>query len=313
MSSLVSVVAPVFNEADGLAEFHRRVTAALEGERYELILVDDGSRDGSAELIDALAANDKAVRPVRLSRNFGHQAALTAGIDAAQGAVVVTIDADLQDPPEFIPRLLEAWRQGADVVHAVRQVRPGESRLRLHVIRLFYRVFARLSQLPDFPGDSGDFRLISRPAVDALKELPERNRFIRGLVSWVGFRQESVVYEREARFAGTSKYPVSKLLRLGLDAIVSFSAVPLKLASLLGLVFSGVAFLAVPVVVVLRLAGLYDVSGIASVHILVLLIGGLQLVFLGVVGEYLARGYDEAKGRPIYIVAAPPQELEERR
>lgn len=303
---LISVVAPVYNEVETLAELHRRVTGALSGERFELILVDDGSSDGSAKLMDELRESDARVRPVHLSRNFGHQAAVTAGIDCAEGAAVVTLDADLQDPPEFIPQLLEEWRNGADVVHAVRHIRAGEPRIRLYAIRFFYRLFSRLSGLRDFPGNSGDFRLIGRPALDALKQLPERHRFVRGLVSWVGFRQVSIVYERDARYAGRSKYPVAKLMKLALDGIVSFSTAPLRTAALLGLVFSALAFLTIPVVIVLRLAGLYEVSGIASIHILVLLIGGIQLVFLGVVGEYLARSYDEAKARPVYIVAQPP-------
>jgi polyisoprenyl-phosphate glycosyltransferase len=304
--ALISVVAPVFNEVDTLSEFHSRVTAALAGERYELLLVNDGSRDGSAQMIERLAATDPALKPVHLSRNFGHQAAVTAGIDGARGDAVVTIDADLQDPPEVIIELLARWREGADVVHAVRHVRHGEPRLRLLEIRMFYRLFHRVSGLDDFPGNSGDFRLIARPAVEALKQLPERNRFVRGLVAWIGFRQVSVVYERAERFAGSSKYPLTKLLRLAFDAIISFSALPLRLAAALGLAISGLAFLAIPVVVILRLAGLYHVSGIASIHILVLLIGGIQLVFLGVLGEYLARDYDETKRRPIYVVAPPP-------
>jgi dolichol-phosphate mannosyltransferase len=308
-TALVSVVAPVFNEVDTLPEFHRRVTAALAGHHHELVLVNDGSTDGSGELLERLAAEDPRVRPIHLSRNFGHQAAITAGLEAARGAAAVTIDADLQDPPEVIPRLLEQWSAGADVVHGVRHERRGEPRRRLFLIRAFYRVFDRLSGLSDFPGNSGDFRLISRPALDALNALPERNRFVRGLVSWVGFRQVSVVYEREARYAGRSKYPLRKLLSLAANGILSFSAVPLRVAAWLGLVMSLTAFLAIPVVVILRLAGLYEVSGIASIHILVLLVGGIQLLFLGVLGEYLARDYDETKRRPVYVLGeAPPAE-----
>ncbi len=305
-TELISVVAPVYNEADGIAEFHRRVGAALADVTFELILVNDGSRDGSGVLMEQIAVADRRVRCLHLSRNFGHQAALTAGIDAAQGDAVVTIDADLQDPPEFIPDLLAHWRGGADVVHAVRHVRPGEPRMRLWAIRAFYRVFERISGLPDFPGNSGDFRLMNRTAADALRSLPEHNRFIRGLVSWVGFRQISVEYEREARFAGRSKYPLSKLLRLATDGVVSFSSAPLRFAAGLGLLFSAVSFLCVPIIVALRLGGLYTVSGTASIHILVLLVGGIQLVFLGTLGEYIGRGYDETKGRPVYIVAPPP-------
>jgi polyisoprenyl-phosphate glycosyltransferase len=305
-TALISVVAPVYNEVETLPEFHRRVTSALAGHRYELVLVDDGSTDGSGELLQQLAAGDPSVRPVHLSRNFGHQAAVTAGLDAARGAAAVTIDADLQDPPEVIPRLLEQWAAGADVVHGVRHERRGESRRRLFVIGAFYRVFKRLSGLTSFPGHSGDFRLISRPALDALNALPERNRFVRGLVSWVGFRQVSVVYERDARYAGRSKYPLRKLLHLATDGILSFSAVPLRMAAWLGLLMSLTAFMAIPVVAILRLAGLYEVSGIASVHILVLLVGGIQLLFLGVLGEYLARDYDETKRRPVYVLREPP-------
>jgi glycosyltransferase involved in cell wall biosynthesis len=307
--ALVSVVAPVYNEIETLPEFHRRVTDALAGRAYELVLVDDGSTDGTGLMLEQIAARDPAVRPVHLSRNFGHQAAITAGLEAARGAAAVTIDADLQDPPEVIPRLLEQWEAGADVVHGVRHERPGESRRRLFVIRAFYRVFDRLSGLPDFPGHSGDFRLISRPALDALNALPERNRFVRGLISWVGFRQMNVVYERDPRFAGSSKYPLRRLLSLAADGILSFSVMPLRLAAWLGLAMSLTAFVAIPVVVILRLAGLYEVSGIASIHILVLLVGGIQLLFLGILGEYLARDYDETKRRPVYILGeAPPAE-----
>src|SRR4051812_31228893 len=310
-TALVSVVAPVYNEIETLPEFHRRLSEALAGRRYELVLVDDGSTDGTGLLLQQLAARDPAVRPLHLSRNSGHQAAIPAGLEAARGDATVTIDADLQDPPEVILRLLEQWEAGADVVHGVRHERRGESRRRLFFIRGFYRVFDRLSGLPNFPGHSGDFRLISRPALDALNALPERNRFVRGLISWVGFRQVSVVYERDARFAGSSKYPLRKLLSLAANGILSFSALPLRLAAWLGLVMSVTAFVAIPVVVILRLAGLYEVSGIASIHILVLLVGGIQLLFLGVLGEYLARDYDETKRRPVYVLGEPPP-LEEQ-
>lgn len=294
-----------------LPAFCDRVSEALRGEDYELVIVDDGSTDGSRELLVELAGRDPRLRSVRLSRNFGHQPAISAGLDQALGEAVVTIDADLQDPPEVIPELIARWRAGADVVHAVRHVRPGEPRARLLAIRAFYRVFGRIAGLPNFSPDSGDFRLIAGPALAAVRGLPERNRFLRGLVAWVGFEQETVVYERAARAAGASKYPAPKLVRLALDGIVSFSTMPLRMAAVMGIVFSGLAFLTIPVVVVLRLLDLYHVSGIASVHILVLLIGGIQLVFLGVVGEYLARTYDEGKQRPIYLLA-PAEDTEIR-
>ena len=301
------MVAAVFNEIESLAEFYRRTSQALVSEDYEIVLVDDGSTDGTASSADALAASDRRVRTLHLSRNFGHQAALSAGYDAARGDAVITIDADLQDPPEVLPVLLAAWRAGADVVHAVRTVRPGEPRLRLWAISLFYRLFARLTAMPDFPGNAGDFRLLSRPAVKALVDLPERNRFLRGLAAWVGFRQTTIVYERDVRFAGQSKYPLRKLVRLAADGVVSFSAAPLRAASLLGVVFAALAFAAIPIVVVLKLTGLYAVTGIASIHILVLLVGGIQMVFLGVLGEYLSRTYDEAKARPTYLLRPEPE------
>jgi polyisoprenyl-phosphate glycosyltransferase len=304
---LISVVAPAYNEAEILREFHARVTAALAGEDYELMIVDDGSTDGTGHLLERLAEEDPRVRPVFLSRNFGHQAAVTAGVDAARASVVVSIDADLQDPPEVIPRLLEAWREGWDVVHAVRHVRPGETRLRLAAIRTFYRLFTRIGGLQDFPGNSGDFRLIAGPALEALRALPERNRFVRGLVSWVGYRQTSIVYERDARYAGASKYPLRKLLRLGADAVTSFSTLPLHLSIVVGIGLSVIAFLAIPLIVVLKLAGLYDVSGIASITVLILLLGGIQLVFLGLIGEYLGRTYDEGKQRPVYLTSTRPR------
>jgi len=306
-SPTLSVVIPVFNEIDVLPELHRRLSAALAREDFELVLVDDGSTDGTRAALLRLRAADPRTRPVFLSRNFGHQAAVTAGIDHARGQAVVTIDGDLQDPPEVIPRLLERWREGAEVVHAIRHVRPGESAARLAAIRTFYRVFAHIGGPTDFPGNAGDFRLIAGPALVALRELPERNRFVRGLVSWVGYRQASIEYEREARYAGVSKYPLSKLIRLASDGIVAFSTLPLRFAAVLGMLFSGLAFLAIPVIVVLRLLDLYEVSGIASVHVLVLLVGGVQLVFLGVIGEYLGRAYDEGKRRPVYLTT--PDEL----
>lgn len=311
----VTVVAPAFNEAESLPELHRRVAAALAGEDYELLIVDDGSSDATGALVAALARSDPRVRLLRLSRNFGHQAAVTAGLDHARGRAVVTIDADLQDPPELIPTLLDRWRAGAQVVHAVRHVRPGEPRLRLVAIRGFYRLFGRIAGLDSFPGNSGDFRLIADEALEALRGLPERSPFLRGLVSWIGYEQVTVFYERDVRFGGTSKYPLTKLLQLALDGIISFSAVPLRLAAALGAIFSMLAFLAVPVILVLRMTGLYSVPGTASIHILVLLVGGVQLVFLGILGEYLARSYDENKSRPIYLVAhrAPaPDQPDER-
>ncbi|MEY2468070.1 MAG: polyisoprenyl-phosphate glycosyltransferase [Actinomycetota bacterium] len=301
-NALISVVAPVYNEEAGIAEFHRRLSAAMADLNHELILVDDGSSDGTAEILASLAKADRTVRVIILARNFGHQAALTAGLDAARGDAVVTIDSDLQDPPEVIPQMIERWRAGVDVVHAVRGERAGEPPVRLALIRIFYWLLGKVSELRTFPGNSGDFRLLSRRAADALNALPERSRFVRGLVTWIGFEQESVVYDRDARFAGASKYPYRKLAQLAIDGVLSFSVIPLRIASLLGFVVSAIAGLAIPVVVVLRLVGLYHLTGIASVHILILLLGGMQLVCLGVIGEYVGRVYEETKRRPVYIV-----------
>jgi polyisoprenyl-phosphate glycosyltransferase len=307
---VLSVVVPCFDEAEVLPRFHARLRPVMDGigESWEVLYVNDGSRDATLETMLALReAEPHRVSVLNLARNFGKEAALTAGLDhAAATGAVIAIDADLQDPPEVIPRLVEQWEAGADVVHGVRHERRGESRSRLFFIRSYYRLFDRLSGLDDFPGNSGDFRLISRRALDALNALPERNRFVRGLVSWVGFRQVNVVYERDPRYAGSSKYPLRKLFALGANGILSFSAVPLRIAAWLGLIMSVTAFLAIPVVVILRLAGLYHVSGIASIHILVLLVGGIQLLFLGVLGEYLARDYDETKRRPVYVLGDPP-------
>jgi len=301
-NALISVVAPVYNEEAGIAEFHRRLSAVMADLKHELILVDDGSSDATAEILASLAEADRSVRVIMLARNFGHQAALTAGLDAARGDAVVTIDSDLQDPPEVIPEMVERWRAGVDVVHAVRRERAGEPPVRLALIRIFYWLLGKVSELRTYPGNSGDFRLLSRRAADALNGLPERSRFVRGLVTWIGFEQEAVYYDREARFAGSSKYPYRKLVQLAIDGVLSFSVVPLRVASLLGFVVSAIAGLAIPVVVGLRLAGLYELTGIASVHILILLLGGMQLVCLGVIGEYVGRVYEETKRRPVYIV-----------
>lgn len=299
--SLLSVVVPMYNEAAVAARFHQRLHTALVGVNFELIAIDDGSTDETSAVLRRLAGGDARIRIVRLSRNFGHQAALTAGLDHARGEAVVTIDADLQDPPELIPTMIAKWRQGADIVYAVRRSRAGERRRRLLAIRGFYRLFTRIAKL-EHMANSGDFRLFDRRALQVLLFMRERNRYLRGMSSWVGFDQVPVYYERDARYAGETKYPVSRLIQLAADAIASFSYVPLRVAALLGLVFSVIALAGIPVVLALRLTGSY-VPGIASVHIVMLLLGGIQLLTLGIMGEYLGRTYDEAKHRPIYVVA----------
>jgi polyisoprenyl-phosphate glycosyltransferase len=297
---LLSVVAPVYNEEATIEEFYSRVCTALDGIRFELVLVDDGSTDGSEIALGKLASNDPRVRVVQLSRNFGHQTALTAGLDHARGDAVVMLDADLQDPPELIPRMLDHWRAGCDVIYAVREHREGESRFKLATARWFYALFDRLAQV-DLEHNSGDFRLLDRRALDALLSMRERNRFLRGMTVWVGYRQAAVPYKRDPRYAGTTKYTLPKMLRFSLDAISSFSHRPLQLATLLGFMISTLAFIAIPVVIVLRILGSY-LPGFSSLTIAVLLLGGIQLMAIGLIGEYVGRIYDEVKGRPLYLV-----------
>jgi len=298
---LLSVVAPFFNEEQTIAEFHRRLVGALDGLPFELLAIDDGSSDATPRLLAELAAKDQRVRVVTLSRNFGHQAAITAGLDHARGDATVMIDADLQDPPELIPEMVARWREGYEVVYAVRSERAGETRMKLMTARWFYRLFGRVSQVP-LEQNAGDFRLLGRTALDSINAMRERARFLRGMTSWVGFAQTSVPYQRDARYAGETKYPMRKMMRFSLDAISSFSNLPLQAATLLGFVFSAIAFLAIPVAIGFRIAGEF-VPGIASVLLVVLLLGGIQLITVGIIGEYLGRVYDEVKGRPLYIVS----------
>jgi glycosyltransferase involved in cell wall biosynthesis len=299
---LLSVVAPLYEE-DALVEaFYARVCGALEGIPFELILVDDGSRDRTPELLAALAARDPRVRVIQLSRNFGHQTALTAGLDHARGDAVVMLDADLQDPPELIPAMLEHWRRGTDVVYAVRRRRDGETRFKLATAQWFYRVFSALADVELAP-DSGDFRLLDRAPLDALTSMRERSRFLRGMTVWVGYTQTAVPYERDARRAGETKYTLRRMLSFSLDAISSFSHRPLQLATFIGFVCAALAFVLIPVVVALRLAGSY-LPGFGTITIAVLLLGGIQLMAIGLIGEYVGRIYDEVKDRPLYVVRA---------
>jgi glycosyltransferase involved in cell wall biosynthesis len=300
--SLISVVAPVYDEVGLIDEFHRRVCAALEGLPFEIVLVDDGSRDGTALHLERIADADPRVRVLTLSRNFGHQTALTAGLDHAGGDAVVMLDADLQDPPELIPTMLDHWRAGCDVVYAVRDARAGESRFKLATARWFYSLFDALAQI-QIGQNAGDFRLLDRRALDALLSMRERHRFLRGMTVWVGFTQAAVPYARDARYSGETKYTLGRMLRFSADAILSFSDRPLQLATLLGFLISTLAFLAIPAVVVLRLLGHY-LPGFGLLTIVVLLLGGIQLIAIGIIGEYVGRIYDEVKGRPLYLVRA---------
>jgi glycosyltransferase involved in cell wall biosynthesis len=297
---LLSVVAPVYNEEALIDEFYTRVRGALEGVQFELVLVDDGSTDGSSAVLERLATGDPRVHVVSLSRNFGHQTALTAGLDHARGDAVVMLDADLQDPPELIPRMLDHWRAGCDVVYAVREQREGESRFKLTTARWFYSIFDKLAQV-ELQHNSGDFRLLDRAPLDALLSMRERNRFLRGMTVWVGYTQAAVPYHRDPRFAGETKYTIPRMLKFSLDAISSFSHRPLQLATLLGFLISTLAFVAIPVVIVLRILGSY-LPGFGSITIAILLLGGIQLIALGIIGEYVGRIYDEVKGRPLYLV-----------
>ena len=300
-----SIVVPVFNEAESLPELYRRMCAVMGGldGTCELILVNDGSHDATPQLLRALQTADARVRVLEFSRNFGHQMAITAGLDYAGGSAVVVIDADLQDPPEAIPQLVAEWQRGAQVVFAVRAKRLGESWLKRSTAAAFYRIINRLTEL-HIPLDSGDFRLLDRQVVLALREVREHHRFMRGLSVWLGFRQASVQYVRHHRFAGVSKYPLRKMLRFAADGITSFSYVPLQLATTLGFIAAGMALLGIPAVLLLRLSGYLAFEGQATTLSSVLLLGGVQLIFLGIIGEDLGRIYNEVKKRPLYILSA---------
>ncbi len=300
---VLSVVVPCFNEQELLPESYRRLTAVLRGipAEYEIIFVDDGSTDASAAILAKLAGEDDHVRVVGLSRNFGHQMAITAGVEHASGDAVVLIDADLQDPPELISDFFAEWVQGYEVVYGVRRVRGGETVFKRWTANVFYRLLAGLSDTP-IPLDSGDFRLMDRQVVSALLRMPERDRFVRGMVSWLGFRQKAVPYDRNPRLAGGSKDPFGKVRRLALDAIFSFSAVPLRLATWTGLAASGVALVGIVYALFFRVFTRDWVPGWATVFIAVLFIGGVQLSSLGIIGDYLGRVYGESKQRPLYVV-----------
>ena len=297
---LLSVVTPMHDERDNARALYERVAAALTDLEWELVVVDDGSRDGTAQVLAELAAEDPRVKVLGLSRNFGHQPALTAGLDHARGDAVVMIDADLQDPPEVIPEMVERWRNGADVVYAVRESREGETRMKLWTAHLFYRLMARMSQI-ELPVDAGDFRLMDRRALDVLLAMPERNRFLRGMTVWIGFTQTAVSYRRDPRTAGATKFDLRRMVRFSFDAMSSFSYFPLQLATFLGFMISALAFLVIPVIIYARITGAF-VPGISSTLVALLLLGGIQLITLGVVGEYVGRIYDEVKRRPLYVV-----------
>lgn len=309
---MISVVVPVFNEEMTIPELHRRLRAVLARyAEHEIVLVDDGSSDGTWLELERAAQSDEHVRLIRLSRNFGHQAALSAGLAAAKGDAVVTIDADLQDPPEVIPDLVARWQQGYDVVYAVRGERAGEAPWRLAAIRTFYKVLRRISG-SEIPENVGDFRLLSRRALLALESMPERARFLRGMTAWVGYRQVGVAYRRDARFAGESKYPLRKLLRLAFDGITSFSTVPIQLVTWLGFLIVAFCFGVFVWTMYTRFFTSQAPQGWTSLLVVVLLLGGVQLLSLGIIGQYVARIFEEAKQRPLYFVAETREAVQDQ-
>ena len=304
MKPTFTIIAPVYNEIDCLDTLYQRICEVMEqtGELWELILVDDGSTDGSTEKIRQLEANDKRIRKVIFARNFGHQIAVTAGLDYSRGDAVIIIDADLQDPPELILQMIEKWREGYQVVYAQRSEREGETWFKRMTASIFYRTIYRITDVK-IPLDTGDFRLLDRKVVDVMNSMRERHRFLRGMSAWVGFKSIGVPYKRAARYAGSTKYPFKKMLKLALTAVTSFSYVPLQIAMWLGFISAGISIIAIPVVIILRLIGSQFFFGQATTLIAVLFLGGVQLVSLGILGEYVGRIYDEVKGRPLYIVS----------
>jgi dolichol-phosphate mannosyltransferase len=305
----LSVVVPLYNEEGNVAPLLERIVGIMERlpgrPSYEIVLVNDGSKDGTLAQIRAEMARRPGIALVNLSRNFGHQLAATAGIDVALGQAVVLMDGDLQDPPELIEQFYDRWRAGYDVVYAVRRTRKGESAFKLFTARMFYRTIKRLTNV-SIPVDTGDFRLMSRRVVDALKSSRERHRFLRGMVSWVGFNQTGVQYDRDERHSGTTKYPLSKMLSFAIDGITSFSDIPLRFATYLGFSASTVAFLYAIIVIGFKLFSLNPPAytrGWASTIVAVLFLGGVQLIGIGILGEYIGRIYDEVKARPLYLIS----------
>ncbi|MCR4435934.1 MAG: glycosyltransferase family 2 protein [Clostridiales bacterium] len=304
MDELISIVVPMYLEENVAEECYKRITAIAEksGLRYELIFVNDGSTDRTMEILERLADRDKRVKVISFSRNFGHQIAVTAGIERAKGDAVVIMDADLQDPPELIPEMIKLWKKGYEVVYAKRKKREGETWFKLLTAKLFYEVLDKTASIK-IPLDTGDFRLIDRKAAEAFKKMPERNRFVRGMMSWVGFRQIPIEYEREERFAGKTKYPFRKMLKLAFDGIFSFSSKPLKFVEYLGLWTVLLALAVILYSMVCKISGMGSpVTGWTSIMTTVTFFGGVQMLSVGIVGEYVARIYDESKGRPLFII-----------
>lgn len=305
MKPRYSIVAPIFNEEGNIPSLYKRLSAVMDstGEPWELVCVNDGSRDRSVELITALAEQDHRIKLVSFARNFGHQIAVTAGLHHTSGDAVIIIDADLQDPPELILEMIERWKAGYEVVYAIRQERKGETWFKLLTAKLFYRLIYRITDV-DIPLDTGDFRLMDRAVVDVLNSMKEHNRFIRGLTSWIGFKQTGVSYVRQEREWGETKYPLKKMVRFAMDAITGFSYFPLQVMVYVAFFLGLVAVLAIPVIALLRLIlGFEFLGGQVTGIVILLVVSSFQLFFLFIMGQYVARIYDEARGRQLYVVA----------
>ncbi len=311
MKPIFTVIAPIYNELECLPELYRRIKTTMEstGQEWEFVLVDDGSRDGSTDIIRELAEKDAHIRPVIFARNFGHQIAVTAGMDYSRGDAVIVIDADLQDPPETVLELIKKWREGYQVVYAVRTEREGETWFKTMTASLFYRLIYRITEVK-IPLDSGDFRLLDRRVVNVMNSMREKHRFLRGMSSWAGFRQIGVPYRRAARFAGSTKYPFRKMFRLAENAITGFSYFPLQVASILGFIAAGISIILIPIIAYIRLFTPHqELVGQATTLVAVTLFSGVQLICLGIMGEYIGRIYDEVKGRPLYTVSQDPSDF----
>lgn len=300
---LISVVVPMYYEEEVANECYRRLKEVMEKSKYlyELIFVNDGSRDRTFDILKTIAEADKNVKVINFSRNFGHQTAVTAGANHASGNAVVIIDADLQDPPELILDMIEKWQEGYEVVYAKRKKRKGETWFKLVTAKYFYKFLAAMSDV-EIPKDTGDYRLMDAKVVDAFKSMPERNRFVRGMISWVGFNQTFIEYEREERFAGETKYPLKKMLKFAADGIIAFSSKPLKLMTILGCITIALGFIVLVYSLISKFLGESTERGWTSLMVAITFFSGVQLLSLGVLGEYIARIYDESKNRPLYII-----------
>lgn len=303
MKKMYSLVIPLYNEEEVIHECIKRVTNVMHNNEfdYEIIFVNDGSSDSTEEIVKQYCDKDKHLKLISFSRNFGHQTAISAGMDNAEGDAIIVMDADLQDPPEVVLKLIEKYEEGFDVVYAIRSKRKGESFFKKITAKMFYRFLKNMCEV-DIPVDTGDFRLISRQVCDVLKGLTERNRYVRGLVSWVGFKQTGIYYERDERFAGETKYPLKKMMKLSMDGITSFSTKPLKMSKWAGVILALLALIYALVIVIQKIMGIEMQAGWASTVIVILFIGSIQLIMLGIVGDYLARMFDESKNRPLYII-----------